>query len=80
MLWVWGENPRNLHSRIKTHDVGNFGNAMLHHFEDFGKRGKFVSGANVWYVFVEIAWMHMWANVGFRENIHVTDAKWDNDN
>lgn len=44
------------------------------------EKRKFVSGANVWYIFVEIAWMHMWANVGFRENIHVMDAKWDNDN
>jgi hypothetical protein len=40
MLGVWGENPRNLHSWIKIHYVGNFGSAMLHHFEDFEKSGN----------------------------------------
>lgn len=80
MLGVWGENPRNLHSWIKICDVGNFGSVMLHHFEDFGKRGNLLTVLMFDIFLSKLLECICGLMLGFDKNIHVADAKWDNDN
>lgn len=65
----------------KYSSIGNSRKVVLHYFEDFGKKGKFISGVvNVWYVTTKKNWVHLGGNVGFWKKIWLVDANWNYDN
>lgn len=64
-----------MHLKIKIHYVGNLGSVVLHHFEEFGKRGNLLM-----VLMFEIFLSKLLNNVGFQENIQVINDKWDYNN
>jgi len=66
--------------RKKNSFVGNFGKVVLHHFEDLGKKDKFINGVTILSIPVKISWVYLWGNVGLWKKIQLANAKWNYDN
>lgn len=61
--------------------LGTPGRVVLHHFEDFGKKGNLlVVLLMFWYVPIKKNWVHLGVNVELWKKIWLVDANWNYDN